>query len=76
LETQKTTNSQGNTGQNKQRWRYHNTDFKIYHRAIAIKTAWYCDKNRYKDQWNRIEEMDMNPHSFTHLTFDNSTKNI
>jgi hypothetical protein len=47
-----------------------------YYKAIAIKTALYWHKDRYEDQWNRIEDLDMNPHNYTQFIFEKGTKNI
>ena len=49
---------------------------KTYYISIEIKTVWYWWKNRYTNQWNRIDNTEINPHKDTQLLFDKEAKAI
>ena len=49
---------------------------KLYYRAIVRKTAWYRYNDRQVDHWNRIEDPEMNPHTYGYVIFDKGVKTI
>ena len=76
MEPEKTRNSQNYVKKKTKAGGISILDLKLYYKTVIINTVWYWQKNRHIDQWNKIENPEMDPQMYGQLIFDKAGRNI
>ena len=76
MESGKNPNSQGNFKKEKHIWGHQNGRFQVALKVVVINTVWNLHKNRHIDQWNRIENPEVDLELYGQLIFDKRGKTM
>ena len=77
MEPEKAPNLQGTAEKEKQTWRHHNAGFRAVLQSCDHKDSMVlAQKQTCVDQWNRIENPEIDPWLFGQLIFDKPGKNF